>query len=342
MAGRADPEAMLASGRDFLISAQRRSGAWPDFLTAAGDSTDWTTAWVARTLHRVPGSGEAVARAVRRLADRQRADGGWGYNGTVPADADSTAWCVLALLGQPEVRPSVFCRAARLLGRHQQPDGGFATYAVPVLARDDGSSTPDKGWRTTHLCVTATVVRALLASGNAEAADVPAAIGLIRRQRGEAGLWTGYWWQGCQYPTRQASLALCAARALSEADAERTATGTAALQSGAGGWSAEPGGSPVALATALAAATSLDLTASPALQAAVTERALSWLRTAQLADGSWPASPCLRVPRPGRHRPERLTRWHQDSLGFDSLVSDSRRLFTTAAVCEYLATVLAR
>jgi hypothetical protein len=342
VAGRPDPEEMLAHGRDFLISAQRRSGAWSDFVTAAGDSTDWTTAWVTRALRRVPGSGEAVARAVRRLAARQRADGGWGYNGTVPADADSTAWCMLALLGQPEVRPSVFRRAARLLERHQQPDGGFATYAVPVLARDDGGSTADQGWRATHLCVTATVVRSLLATGNAEAADVPAAIELIRRQRGEAGLWIGYWWPGCHYATRQAALALCAARALSEAEAERTATGTAALQSGAGGWPTEPGGSPVALATALASATSLDLTASPALRAAVTERALRWLGTAQLSDGSWPASPCLRVPRPGRRHPEQLARWRQDSLGFDSLVSDSRRLFTTAAVCEYLAAVLAR
>jgi squalene cyclase len=339
-----DPRQMLTNGRDFLLSAQRKSGAWKDFSTSAGDSVDWTTAWVARALTGVPGAEAAVGRALRRIIARQRDDGGWGYNGTVPTDADSTAWSVLALQGQPGVRPSVFCRATGLLARHQQADGGFATYAQPVVAPSErpGRIT-DAGWRSSHVCVTAAVIRALAASSSNDGFDLKGATDYLRRHRGHTGVWTGYWWLGYAYATRQASLALCAVGTVTPAEFTQTASTLARLQVN-GGWStaASATARADALQTALAAATCQDIMPARAYRTAVIERALHWLGIAQLADGSWAADPALRVPRPDRRHPERLTEWTMDGRGFDSVVRDSRRLFTTAAVCEFLAAIETR
>jgi squalene cyclase len=329
---------MLSSGRDFLLDMQRKSGAWKDFSTAAGESADWTTAWVARALAGVPGAEEAIRRAARRITARQRDDGGWGYNRTVPTDADTTAWSVLALLGQPGVRPSVLRRATSLLARHQQADGGFATYAQPVAARLARSGRiTDAGWRSSHVCVTATAIRALIGGSCSDDFDLEGATRYLRRNRSDNGLWTGYWWLGYPYATRQASLALCAVGTVTVRESAQTASAVAARQVN-GGWSAEarPTARATALQTALAAATCQDMTPDSASRMAVIGRALHWLGTCQLPDGSWAASPALRVPRPDRRHPERLAEWHVDGRGFDSLVRDSRRLFTTAAVCEFL------
>lgn len=148
---------------DFLLAARSSSGEsshWTDFMLPAGASDLWVTAFVGGVLARSP-DAEAHAAAEAAwlfLAERASAEGGWGYNTNVPADADSTLWGLRlgAALGVSE------CPAARraraFLDRHRHPDGGLATYASADAVRaylglPQGLSFA--GWTASHGCVTA-------------------------------------------------------------------------------------------------------------------------------------------------------------------------------------------
>ena len=65
-------------------------------------------------------------------------------------------------------------------------------------------------------------------------------------------------------------------------------------------------------------------------------RGIEWLLAHQNSDGSWPAVPILRVPRPDVLRPWEQTLWRESLLGLDVVVPDWRRLFTTATALQAL------
>ena len=93
----------LERGKRFLLANQGGDGLWRDFLTPAGEASEWPTGFVATALHLAGAETSALERAADALVARQHEDGGWGYNVNVPSDADSTAWVLLFLarMGAP-------------------------------------------------------------------------------------------------------------------------------------------------------------------------------------------------------------------------------------------------
>lgn len=144
---------VLASGVAALGGA-RQGVNWEDFTLPVGRSDSWVTAYVLASLAELgeaelPAVASLAVPALRWLLNQQAETGGWGYNDSVPPDADSTAWAMLACRGWSHPVPR---RARRfLLGCASAH--GFATYPV--------ASSPAAGWARPSEDVAAVVCRAL-------------------------------------------------------------------------------------------------------------------------------------------------------------------------------------
>jgi squalene cyclase len=321
----------LERGTRFLLSKQGHDGLWRDFLTPAGEASEWPTAFIATALHVAGAEARALERAAGTLAADQNDDGGWGYNENVPSDADSTA-CVLLFLALMGHRGSVCRRAASCLVRHQRTDnGGVATYSEPGPIRrfmGVGRWIRFDGWCRPHTEVTATAGRALAAvAQNNCSPEADAAWRYARSRQSADGSWSSYWWTSPHYTTLQAvELALV----LGDRDpVSRAADWAIRSQADDGAWSA-PGAATSAFATALSL--SVLLHARTGRQAV--ERAVSRLAALQEDDGGWPSHPIMRIPLPGDVDPDRrrLVR-----LGRGIVVRDQHRTFTSAACVAALA-----
>ena len=149
------PRAALEKAVSFLIERQSGDGAWRDFQLKPGRSDAWVTAYVGLRLLRAETCAPdaemrpALAAATRYLEGARHRDGGWGYNGKSPPDADSTAQSILFLrAGFGAVTLADYAALARF----QLRDGAFATYR-----RGDGRD----GWCRGHPDVTAVALRAM-------------------------------------------------------------------------------------------------------------------------------------------------------------------------------------
>lgn len=315
----------------FLTRTQDSDAMWRDFVTLAGESSDWVTAFVAHAAKAAPIMDDqlsgAVERAARALVRRQRPNGGWSYNLSVPTDADSTALGLLALSDHVSWRPSAVLRGVRYLRRHRDPEtGGFSTYgdADGIHRYIDASPELVAGWTQPHICVTAVAVQALLLTGDPGGrADALTAVPYLLAGQSGDGLWRSYWWSGVGYPTYMTLRALGMARALSEEVADHCRAGLAETIRG---WD-ETGIEPSDFDRAFVLLSCLLLG-----HIAPVEVGIQHLRTSQREDGSWPASPILQIPPPPVLDPASITQWRFDDLGTGVVLRDVGRIFGTAAV----------
>ncbi|HVJ44145.1 MAG TPA: hypothetical protein VM639_21760 [Dongiaceae bacterium] len=177
----------IERGLDALM-ASRHDDHWQDYSLPVGASDAWVTAYVLAKLSAVHPSLPAVwHKAIDEALDwlsgvRGAATGGWGYNSSVPDDADSTAWAVLALRGWGRPVPR---DAIRFLGSCRS-GSGFATYPA--------STSPAPGWARAVPCVSAVALAALAKS--------PSSVGtFFSRWMAEGNLIPAYWWASPIYTT---------------------------------------------------------------------------------------------------------------------------------------------
>ncbi|HEX6755515.1 MAG TPA: hypothetical protein VF109_06170, partial [Mycobacteriales bacterium] len=130
----------------YLRDLQGADGSWTDVRLAVGTSDAWVTGFVGTALASAgagptaragwgPPAGEAgaagpagnravdgaVRRAARWCLDALGSRDGWGFNATVPPDADSTAWVCTLLAASGRAVPA---RALDLLERSRVPGAG--------------------------------------------------------------------------------------------------------------------------------------------------------------------------------------------------------------------------
>ncbi|MGH3831253.1 MAG: hypothetical protein ACRDRS_12545 [Pseudonocardiaceae bacterium] len=317
----------------YLLRHQDRVSWWSDFNLAPGPSTEWVTAYVASALcsSGQPAALEAAGLAWRALAGCA-AEGGWGYNGWTPRDADSTAWAVwLAItLGQRSSVPAV--AADLFLACHQTPDGGLATYRCEAALRSFTGSSPTadlSGWLASHVCVTAA------------AACLPGwerLLPYLRDRQWSDGRWSSYWWIDDAYATAFATQAL-ACSAEPDDTARLARAGRWALDELRRTTKAGHQPSPFAVALTLQA---LHYSASACVAAKDgCDRAVAWLVSRQHSNGSWTASAQLRVPPPDVHEPVTHFHWEVGGRIEGALVVDQAAVFTTATVLRALSLELA-
>ena len=319
----------------FVLAKQGGDGLWRDFLTPAGEASEWPTGFIATALHRAGTEAGVLQRAADTLVASQHDDGGWGYNESVPSDADSTA-CVLLFLALMGHRGSTCPRAASFLARHQRSEnGGIATYSEPGPIRrfmGVGRWMRFDGWCRPHTEVTAMAGRALaaLAPNNGNPA-AESAWRYVRSQQCPDGSWSSYWWTSPHYTTLQAAEL---AALLADQDAVgRAADWALRGQADDGAWSA-PGAATSAFATAL----SLSLLLNARASSDAAERGILRLAALQDEDGGWPSHPIMRIPLPGDVEPDKQRRWRLGGRGI--VVRDQHRTFTSAACVAALAQAL--
>jgi hypothetical protein len=328
----------------FLEGSIRPDGFWSDFLTLAGESVYWVTGYIGYALARgAPPHGEEETRRLllrvgERVLERQYEDGGWGYGPGVPADADSTSWCLLFLskLGMQSVESRE--KASRFLLRHQSPiDGGFRTYAVPsevgrYMMLD--ASVSFQGWSSSQMCVTPVAGRALAESGSSLGVDK--ALEYVRRGQTADGYWEPYWWSERLYATVSCMEFLSARGVGGDAALLSRAQGWISRgQLPSGAWSDSPTSDGVPFSTALALR-GLMVAPNPSLSESI-RRGVEWLLTEQLADGSWNSHHILRIPHPSTMEPWKQPNWNRDGKAINAVIKDHRRLYTTATALTALS-----
>lgn len=309
----------LELGTRFLLAKQGADGLWRDFLTPAGEASEWPTGFIGAAL-RLAGAREAPAldRAAETLVCSQNTDGGWGYHEDVPTDADSTA-CVLLFLSLMGHTGDACRRAASCLVRHQLESGGIPTYreAGPIRRfMGVGRWMRFRGWCSPHSEVTATAGRALASVGFSSEAE--AAWRFVRSRQRADGSWSSYWWVSPHYSTLQAvELAVVVGDREPVVRAAEWALRTAGV--------AAP-----AFETALA----LSVLVHGGADRGAVERAVERLAALQDDDGGWSSHPIMRIPLPGVVDPDRPRRVR---VRGGIVVQDQHRTFTSAACVAALA-----
>lgn len=347
---RIDPSGALQSALNYLLASQNDLGAWKDFLLPAGNSNVWVTAFVGEALATRP---EAEARQAagagwRFLETVMKQDGGWSYNPKVPGDADSTLWGLRLAESLGLDESNTARRASEFLEQHIGDGGGLTTYASPAPVRGYIGLPPFvsfKGWTQPHVCVTA-------AGANLARYRERLCPYLLQKQADD-GRWPAYWWFDDEYATAEAVAALAGKeRTAADYDPEIAARIERAIE-----WArarcdvliAAEGRFPPAFALAHAmrilARAGQSMPVREQLSSGVA-RLVAW----QKADGSWPASARLRVPRPDALVPDPLADWTMwagmpsDAVSLESILEhtfnnyspDHFGVYTTATVLKAL------
>jgi hypothetical protein len=284
-----------------VLASQDAEGVWTDWALPPGPSPYWTTADVGLRLsglgppHRAA-LAEPLAHAARWLTTQQAAGGGWGYNRAVEPDADSTSQALLFLAAAGRSAPP---EASAFLARHQQPDGGFATFLPDALVGSWGLSHPE---------ITPVALLALRASpGGLPEASLARGLAWVRSARRPDGLWNSFWWS-TPLPATEVSLAFLAALGTPEPPPPALARRIPADS----------------LETSLLL--SITAAAGPSLRV---EELARRLLAEQADDGSWESAPALRVTARECERP-----WEAAEPG--PLFADPGRLHGTATALAAL------
>ena len=336
---REDAADALDVGVAFLLSRQAPDGLWHDFLTPAGEASTWPTAYIGTALRVAAAHRGSLEHAAAALVQRQRPDGGWGYNESTPSDADSTSWAVIFLAKRTsrETPPDVLLHAGAFLNRHQRRGGGVATYAeAGSIRRYTGLPrwVPFWGWCRPHVDVSAAAGQAHYAL-SPQAPEAVAAWRYVRSRQRQDGSWSSYWWVSPYYATSQA-VTLAALNLHDRAPIDRAIGWVLREQRADGGWGATDASAPSALATALALSV---LAAAEVVDQQSFRRGIDALLRLQHDDGGWPSRPELRIPPPAVRGPARGVGWRPIRVEGGMVVSDQHRTFTSATCVAALAAV---
>ena len=302
----------LDAGLEFLLGRQSEPGCWSDWDLPPGLSDGWTTAYVGCQLAELPCSFRSRSQQARRAAARwlvqnQSEGGGWAYNASVGADADSTAHALQFLSSDAVAGPVASCDP---LIAYQQLDGGFSTYP------------PDAGlgsWGTSHADVTAVAGRALLSIQGSGSAALKRARDYLLRARRTDGTWDSFWWASPLYAT-SAALALLNATE-PHLDLART-HGTLVS---------------MAVDNAFERALLIEALTQTAAYGGCHRLAslVEQLVSEQLPDGSWASAPILRLTN-------RLCSNPAASTALGPVFADPGRIFTSATGLRALSHVAAK
>ena len=269
----------------------------------------WTTAYVGYRLASLCGTrhetlAPALARAAAWLQSTTLPGGGWGYSAVAGCDADSTALAIIFLRSVGKELPA---GAVATLVRHQQDDGGFATF------------TPERShgaWIVSHPDVTATALGALARLECADTAEsLNRGLRYLWQHRATDEMWRSYWWTSPLYATEAVSACLAALdQPLPAAELGETLSA----------WRD--------CSVFDAALRLLMLERIGAAGSEATRECVLTLQQTQLADGGWPSAAELRLTDRQVYEP-----WLIANSG--PVFLDERRLFTTVTAMSALASV---
>ncbi len=309
----------LQKSLEFIGARQNEKGYWEDFhISEVATSNQWVTAYISYALLEQDNAVKYVKKAAAWLLATELPGGGWGYNNTTPADADSTSNVLrlLASFNETNGERELLYRLADFLISFQDNDtGGFVTYRP-----DKTYVFAQSGWCRPEVSVTAMAGAALLRVDKERYLEVLLQIkDFLLRNQLSAGCWESYWWNGRMYGT---SLAVSFLWQIGERTAARKGLAWIIRQQD---FLLSPFNKALALFV-------LEMTKEGPEYTKILAISIEWLTEVQQPDGGWSSDNILKVPNPY----EKLPPWERPGNIPTRLVQDQNRLFTTATVIRVL------
>ena len=314
---------------DYLKCNRDAQGCWTDFMTSAGQSILWVTAYTGLFL--------AETKQGLKLA-HEAFDASFflpmSYNDNILQDGDSTNFAMgLRHKVWGETNQSQITNWLAFM----DADGGWVTYRDENMLRKRLALPPNvsaEAWLTPKSCVTAAAAY-VLKSYKELAAEYESSCAYLAKHQQPEGYWLSYWWTSPIYATAFAVLAFGTSRIHAQCR-EAGLRWLAAQQDVTGAWlDATSNERPSAFFTALAIKALL--TDTTGAYTSGIENGIRWLLAHQTTDGSWVASRILRIPATDVEITASVLEWRTSSFGVNILVDDHNRIFTTSTVLNALS-----
>lgn len=301
---------------------------WPDFLTSAGLSTTWTTAYVGMQIAEVNSQHPFLIQVLEKVGRNST----HSFNEKMVQDGDSTNFLVGFHQTSTAVVDKELVEKWLLFMNH---DGGWVTYRNEEELRvrlELSKFTSMSGWTAAHSCVTAAAAYVLSTIPSLKPQYEKTCQYLISKLSNKS-YWESYWWTSDVYATSFAVLALSAYKD-NRGICEKPLNWLISQQHPNGYWINPINERPDALYSALALKALL-LANSQANQMSI-KKGAEWLMKTQTNDGSWQTNRVLRIPATHIIHPNSKSKWRNSSFGVNTIVDDHNRFFTTSTVLNFL------
>ncbi len=321
----------IDNGLNYLFS-KIIDGHWRGFPTLAGESDIWVTGFIVAHIYKLCDGAEVIKEAQDFLIKSRQPSNGWSYSANVPSDADSTAWCLLALQSST-LLSALDVESAKSFMWHHFVNKGISTYRIESGIGRFISAPSNKaiqGWTSAHPDVSIAAVLADIQHKN-----VPDILKWLMTLQSSDGIINSYWWRSPYYTTTLLLRALSMRQEiLPLKQVKKITQGMINKQLPDGGFGIEDSTIPDAFTTALSLESFLrisEIDSSVEQQLCVN----SLLKT-QNYDGSWDGDYVLRIPAPFILNPSQVKSWSFEHGGGNSFVKDKDGLFATAMTCYAL------
>lgn len=320
----------INKGIKYLLSLIENK-KWRGFQTLAGESDIWVTGFVLTHIYNLCEQKETIKELQNFLLASRHASGGWSYSAPVPPDADSTAWCLMALQSCEEFTEVASGEAKVFLWSHFT-NGGLSTYK-----RESGIlefiSAPNSetiaGWTSPHTDVS---IAAVLADMRNE--KVPGILKWLSGMQTD-GVINSYWWRGPYYTTALFLRALTKLKLrLPMKHATKIAEALILQQRANGGFALGSSENTDPFTTALALESFVNLSYLGLYQQI--NNCANALFLSQNKNGGWPGDFILRIPAPFITDPNEVASWSYADGGGNSFIEDKKGIFATAMACHAL------
>lgn len=321
----------IENGIDYLLS-KASNGRWRGFPTMAGESDIWVTGFIISHIETLCIQDDIINEAHNFILNARHASNGWSYSAIVPADADSTAWCLMALKSNKEFNGAELENTKSFLWNHYK-DEGLSTYRQES-GIGEFISAPNKeaiqGWTSSHPDVS---IAAILADIKNE--HVPKVLNWLISLQSKEGLIESYWWRNLYYTTTLLLRALSLRNeSLPKEHSKNIIQSLIKKQMPSGGFDFDGSQNSDSFTTALALESFIHLSEMDC--ANEIKLCVNNLLNSQNKDGSWDGDYILRIPAPNILNPNEIGHWSKDLGGGNSFVKDKDGLFATTMACYAL------
>ncbi len=320
----------IDKGMQYLLSLIE-SKRWRGFPTLAGESDVWVTGFVLTHIYNLCEQKDVIKEAQNFLLASQHPSGGWSYSQQVPADADSTAWCLMALQSCEDFNGVALQKAKAFLWRHFT-NGGLSTYKSESGILEFISAPCFEaiaGWTSPHADVS---IAAVLADMQNE--KVPEILKWLWSRKTN-GVINSYWWRSPFYTTALFLRALTKLKLrLTVTDATKIVEALVNKQQANGGFALGSSENTDSFTTALALESFVNLSYLGLHQQMI--NCANALLLCQNKNGSWAGDFILRIPAPFITDPNEITLWNNAGGGGNSFIEDKNGIFATAMACYAL------
>jgi hypothetical protein len=303
------------------------STEWTDFMTSAGQSTSWTSAYIGMQLAEINHSNPLLKPVLQKVLTNASNS----FNEAMIQDGDSSSF----LVGFQQKMGYSSDLSQRDWLAFMNADGGWVTYRDPMVLRkklDIPFSISVEGWTNSHTCVSAAATY-VLAGIPSLRLDYEISCLHMASLLENKNHWSSYWWTSDVYATSFAIQALAHHPEI-KSRCESPALWLAHEQETSGYWSNPATQEPSAFYTALAIK-ALHVHNAKGFDKSIA-KGVDWILKNQMTDGSWLTSRILRIPATDVLDPSTVKRWRKSSFGVNCIVDDHNRLFTTSTVLNTL------